>query len=204
MIVLYKVISILIIFINYSYANDIDIQKQLDAQKEIIDEQAKRIDQLEIIIEELKTVLPRAEINNAAINSDKKNENETSSSKTDDIISASKNKKYNPETAFFGPLPQLRSADGKYSAGIMGLIQLESAVYNQEANYNTNNDLSDGFIVRRAGLTLAGVSEKDWICFLSYDYADSGDNPHDGLRAAMAIYRYLNSRKSIRVDWVHA
>ena len=50
MIVLYKVISILIIFINYSYANDIDIQKQLDAQKEIIDEQAKRIDQLEIII----------------------------------------------------------------------------------------------------------------------------------------------------------
>ena len=78
MIVLYKVISILIIFINYSYANDIDIQKQLDAQKEIIDEQAKRIDQLEIIIEELKTVLPRAEINNATINSDKKKENETS------------------------------------------------------------------------------------------------------------------------------
>ena len=83
----------------------------------------------------------------------------------------------------------MRSKDGKYSAGIMGLIQLESAVYNQEANYNTNNDLSDGFIVRRAGLTLAGVSEKDWIWFLSYDYADSGDNPHDGLRAAMAIYR---------------
>ena len=77
------------------------------------------------------------------------------------------------------------------SAGIMGLIQLESAVYNQEANYNTNNDLSDGFIVRRAGITLAGVSEKDWIWFLSYDYADSGDNPHDGLRAAMAIYRGL-------------
>ena len=89
MIVLYKVIGILFIFINYSYANDIDIQKQLDAQKEIIDDQAKRIDQLEIIIEELKTVLPRAEINNATINSDKKNENETSSSKTDDIISAS-------------------------------------------------------------------------------------------------------------------
>ena len=109
--------------------------------------------------------------------------------KSEDVISSSKNKIYNPETAFFGPLPQLRSADGKYSAGVMGLIQLESAVYNQEANYNTNNDLSDGFIVRRAGLTFAGVSEKDWIWFLSYDYADSGDNPHDGLRAAMAIYR---------------
>ena len=111
MIILYKVIGILIIFMNYSNANDIDIQKQLDVQKEIINEQAKRIDQLEIIIEELKKILPRSEINNATINTDKKNENETSSSKTDDIISASKNKKYNPETAFFGPLPQLRSKD---------------------------------------------------------------------------------------------
>ena len=89
MIVLYRVISILIIFMSYSYANDIDIQKQLDVQKEIIDQQAKRIDQLEIIIEELQKILPRSDINNATINSDKKNE--TSSSKTDDIISASKN-----------------------------------------------------------------------------------------------------------------
>ena len=60
------------IFMNYSNANDIDIQKQLDVQKEIINEQAKRIDQLEIIIEELKKILPRSEINNATINTDKK------------------------------------------------------------------------------------------------------------------------------------
>ena len=57
MIVLYRVISILIIFMSYSYANNIDIQKQLDVQKEIIDQQAKRIDQLEIIIEELKKIV---------------------------------------------------------------------------------------------------------------------------------------------------
>ena len=190
MIILYKLLIILITFVNYSYANNIDIQKQLDIQNEIIDIQSKRIDQLEIIIKELKNNIPSTEhSNNSQTSQVEEKQEEILNEKSEDVISSSKNKIYNPETAFFGPLPQLRSADGKYSAGVMGLIQLESAVYNQDANYNTNNDLSDGFIVRRAGLTLAGVSEKDWIWFLSYDYADSGDNPHDGLRAAMGIYR---------------
>ena len=61
-----------------------------------------------------------------------------------DMVSSNKGKFYNPETAFFGPLPQLKSPDGKYTVGIMGLIQLDAGIYNQEANYNTNNDLSDG------------------------------------------------------------
>ena len=188
MLFLVRLLIVFFALINYSYANN-TIQEQLDLQKEIIEVQAERIDQLEVIIRELKDNLNLSK-NDDKLNSSQKEKNAQSSiNKAEDVISSSRNKKYNPETAFFGPLPQLRSADGKYSAGIMGLIQLESAVYNQEANYNTNNDLSDGFIVRRAGLTLAGVSEKDWIWFLSYDYADSGDNPHDGLRAAMGIYR---------------
>ena len=187
---IFRILIIFCFLIKYSYANNDDIQKQLDIQKEIIENQAKRIDQLEVIIKELKNNLPTIDKNdNDEAIKIEKNQEEAIVDKSEDVISVSKNKKYNPETAFFGPLPQLRSSDGKYSAGVMGLIQLESAIYNQEANYNTNNDLSDGFIVRRAGLTFAGVSEKDWIWFLSYDYADSGDNPHDGLRAAMAIYR---------------
>lgn len=185
---LLKVSLFILVIINYSYANN-NIQEQLDIQKEVIESQAKRIDQLEVIIKELKDNLISVENKDSLEDNSKEKASESLSKKTEDVISSSKSKKYNPETAFFGPLPQLRSADGKYSAGFMGLIQLESAVYNQEANYNTNNDLSDGFIVRRAGLTFAGVSEKDWIWFLSYDYADSGDNPHDGLRAAMTIYR---------------
>ena len=166
MIILYKLLIILITFVNYSYANNIDIQKQLDIQNEIIDIQSKRIDQLEIIIKELKNNIPSTEhSNNSQTSQVAEKQEEILIEKSDDVISSSKNKIYNPETAFFGPLPQLRSADGKYSAGVMGLIQLESAVYNQDANYNTNNDLSDGFIVRRAGLTLAGVSEKTGFGF---------------------------------------
>ena len=165
------------------------LQEQINAQQNIINDQSKRIDELEILIKNLQKGVSEDKINvidNAEVL--KKQDNDASDQEDGDMVAA-KGKIYNPETAFFGPLPQLRSPDGKYSLGLMGLIQLDGAIYNQEPNYNTNNDLSDGFIVRRAGLTAAGVSEKDWIWFLSYDYADSGDNPHDGLRAAMAIYR---------------
>ena len=135
MIVLYKLLIILLAFVNYSHANNIDIQKQLDIQNEIIEIQSKRIDQLEIIIKELKNNIPSIEHgNNTQVSQIEENQEEIVSEKSEDVISTSKNKIYNPETAFFGPLPQLRSADGKYSAGLMGLIQLESAIYNQEAN----------------------------------------------------------------------
>ena len=64
MIILYKLLILLITFVNYSYANNIDIQKQLDIQNEIIDIQSKRIDQLEIIIKELKNNIPSTEHSN--------------------------------------------------------------------------------------------------------------------------------------------
>jgi phosphate-selective porin OprO/OprP len=188
------VMYIIILFyaiLNFSYADELTLQKQIDAQQEIIENQSKRIDELEVLIKGIKNDVIDDNINIKTSNNekDKNVEIEPTNKDMEDMVVSAKGKKYNPETAFFGPLPQLRSSDGKYSLGLMGLIQLDGAIYNQEANYNTNNDLSDGFIVRRAGLTAAGVSEKDWIWFLSYDYADSGDNPHDALRAAMGIYR---------------
>ena len=73
----------------------------------------------------------------------------------------------------------------------MGLVQLDSALYDHQPNASTSTELASGFIVRRAVLTLAGVSDKDWIWFLSYNYASGGENPNDGLGAAMAIYRGL-------------
>ena len=185
------IIILSLLFINNrAIADEYSLQKQLNKQNDIIEAQSKRIDELEVFIKEYKNNLSK---NDLIKTTSKKNPNNTKEVKvqeaTTDMVSSSEGKLYNPETAFFGPLPQLKSADGKYTLGMMGLIQLDSGFYNQESNLNTNNDLSDGFIVRRAGLTLAGVSEKDWIWFLSYDYADSGENPNDGLRAAMGIYR---------------
>ena len=47
----------------------------------------------------------------------------------------------------------------------MGLVQLDSALYDHQPNASTSTELASGFIVRRAVLTLAGVSDKDWIWF---------------------------------------
>ena len=183
--------SLILIFINsIALADEHSLQRQLNKQSEIIKAQSKRIDELEVFIKEFKNNLTRNELIKITTKENLDNIKEIKTpNKTVDMVSSGKEKSYNPETAFFGPLPQLKSTDGKYTLGMMGLIQLDAGIYNQEANLSTNNDLSDGFIVRRAGLTLAGVSEKDWIWFLSYDYADSGENPNDGLRAAMGIYR---------------
>lgn len=173
-----------------SYADNSLLQEQLNTQRKIMELQSKRIDELEFLIKEFQKNLPKKEdIKDVSVEDLDTNEKDKANDISVDMVSSNKGKFYNPETAFFGPLPQLKSPDGKYTLGLMGLIQLDAGIYNQEANYNTNNDLSDGTRVRRAGLTLAGISEKDWIWFLSYDYADSGDNPHDGLRAAMGIYR---------------
>jgi len=184
---------VFIVYCNSLFADDLSIQEQLNIQKQTIEEQNKRIDELEKLIRSLKISEDTNIVNN---NNTENNISETSSEEKinedqGDIAASSKGKIYNPEKAFFGPLPQLRSKDGKYSAGLMGLVQLDSAVYDHQPNTTTDTELASGFIVRRAVLTLAGVSDKDWIWFLSYNYANGGENPNDGLGAAMAIYRGL-------------
>ena len=185
---------VFIIYCNSLFAKDLSIQEQLNIQKQIIEEQNKRIDELEMLIKSLKksedvnlTNDKNNFDNKVAENSFEENKNEDQG----DIASSTKGRIYNPEKAFFGPLPQLKSNDGKYSAGLMGLVQLDAAVYDHQPNASTTTELASGFIVRRAVLTLAGVSDEDWIWFLSYNYANGGENPNDGLGAAMAIYRGL-------------
>ena len=188
------IVSIILILSTNLFAEDISVQDQLDKQNQIINEQNKRIEELEKIIQ---TLIVKDKNNQQEIseNNNKENKDTKKAINNDedqgDIAASSKGKIYNPEKAFFGPLPQLRSNDGNYSAGLMGLVQLDSALYDHQPNASTSTELASGFIVRRAVLTLAGVSDKDWIWFLSYNYANGGENPNDGLGAAMAIYRGL-------------
>ena len=185
---------IIIKLISVSFAEDnISVEDLINKQLKIIEEQDKRIKNLENIVNELKNKIDNQNVNNtneaSSTPSSNSERNLSESSNESEIGSSSSQKVYNPEKAFFGPLQPLKSKDGNYTAGFMGLIQLDGALHNQEANYTNNNDLSDGFIVRRAVLTLAGLSEKDWIWFLAYNYASEGDYPKNGLGAAMAIYR---------------
>ena len=97
-----RVLIILCLIMSSSYAKNNDIQKQLDIQNEIIEIQSKRIDQLEIIIKELKNNIPsRVNSNNSHSDQTEEKQEEIVTEKSEDVISSSKNKIYNPETAFF-------------------------------------------------------------------------------------------------------
>ena len=178
-----------IIFLsNNSFAEEISVIDLMEKQLKIIEEQNKKIKNLENLVNELSKKINN--MNSGVDVQSEKDDNEVKvmeNTNESEIGSSSSQKIYNPEKAFFGPLQPLKSKDGNYTAGFMGLVQLDWAIHDQQANYNNNNDLSDGFIVRRAVLTLAGLSEKDWIWFLSYNYANEGDYPKNGLGAAMAI-----------------
>ncbi len=97
------------------------------------------------------------------------------------------NGKYDPENSFFGPTARLVSADGRYSTGINGLLQLEAGSFDSKG-FN-GQDFSSGSKVRRGNLTLSSVIDRDWIMFLSYAFGDGGESPRNGLRAAAALYR---------------
>ena len=202
-----KLMKILLIFLiillssiyNTSWSDDISVIDLINKQLDIIEEQDKKIRKLDNLVKELSEKIDSISENNKSIpqniskkqgeKKDKKEIELADKVNESEISSPVSQKIYNPEKAFFGPLQPLKSKDGNYTAGIMGLVQLDAATHNQEGNKNTGNDLSDGFIVRRAVLTLAGLSEKDFIWFLSYNYANGGDYPKSGLGAAAVIYR---------------
>ena len=149
---------------NIAIADEGSLQEQINAQQNIINDQSKRIDELEILIKNLQKGVSEDNINvidNAEVL--KKQDNDASVIEEGDMVAA-KGKIYNPETAFFGPLPQLRSPDGKYSLGLMGLIQLDGAIYNQEPNYNTNNDFDVIFSLINAANFLNIKSLLDLLC----------------------------------------
>ena len=122
-------ISLLLIFTTKVFATDSSIQDQLNKQTQIIEEQNKRIEHLEKII---KSLMLQDDQNNDVASEATTKANINNDDNQGDIAASSKGKIYNPEKAFFGPLPQLRSNDGRYSAGLMGLVQLDSALYDHE------------------------------------------------------------------------
>lgn len=99
---------------------------------------------------------------------------------------------YDPERAFFGPLPHLRSDDGGYSVGFSGLVQADAGFYVQDAqggNATTQSlipDFNSGTNVRRAVIGVNGTILEDFLYAFSYDFHDTGAA---GVRAALVAYR---------------
>ena len=107
---------------------------------------------------------------------------------------------YDYDKAFFGPIGPLTSSDGRFKTFLYGNLQTDLAAYNQSGDWEgifgddyyigkDDTDFSGGGKMRRASFGIASVIEQDWIVFMSYNLADSGDRVDSGLRAAAIVYR---------------
>ncbi len=98
---------------------------------------------------------------------------------------------YDPEKAFFGPLPRYRTPDGNISAGAGLLLQFDAGRYaSTDARPGTVIDrLEDGLRDRRAILLANALLYNEFILFGTWDFFDRGDRFTDGLRSAMLAWR---------------
>ncbi len=107
---------------------------------------------------------------------------------------------YNYDKAFFGPIGPLTSSDGRFKTFLYGNLQTDLAAYSESGDWEgifgddyyigkDDTDFSGGGKMRRASFGVASVIEQDWIVFMSYNLADSGEQVDSGLRAAAIVYR---------------
>jgi phosphate-selective porin OprO and OprP len=73
----------------------------------------------------------------------------------------------------------LESADGQYSIGLTGRLQLDFGGYpgfHQDSHFASPSDLNDGVNARRARLGVIGKFAGDWNYTFIYDFGGSNDN----------------------------
>ena len=101
---------------------------------------------------------------------------------------------YDPERAFFGPLPRITTRDGNLSVGAGLLLDFDAGHYGKSgARAGTPiDDLEGGVRDRRAVLLANALLFKDIIVFGSWNLTDREDRFSDGLRSFVLIYRGLD------------
>ena len=98
---------------------------------------------------------------------------------------------YDPEKAFFGPLPRYTSSDGNISLGAGLVLDFDAGHYGASgAREGTAIDgLEDGVRDRRLVLLANALLYEDFILFGSWNFTDREDRFSDGLRSVVMIYR---------------
>jgi len=98
---------------------------------------------------------------------------------------------YDPEKAFFGPLPRYVSPGGNMSAGAGFLVQMDGGGYDRSGAEDGTviDSMSGGKQGRRAILIANGLFYNDYIFFGTWDFLDRGERFSDGLRSAMFAWR---------------
>ena len=101
---------------------------------------------------------------------------------------------YDPERAFFGPLPRLSTRDGNLSVGAGLVMDFDAGFYGKsDTRGDTSIDnLENGVRDRRAVVLANALLFKDFIVFGSWNFTDREDRFRDGLRSIVLIYRGLD------------
>jgi phosphate-selective porin OprO/OprP len=85
----------------------------------------------------------------------------------------------------------LTSDDGRYSIGLVGLIQFDSGAYldfHPDSPLAGPQELSNGINARRARIGVAGTAAGDWSYAFIYDGGNSQDTSAKGIETAQVIY----------------
>ena len=98
---------------------------------------------------------------------------------------------YDPERAFFGPLPRLSTRDGNLSVGAGLVLDFDTGFYGKsDTRGDTSIDnLENGVRDRRAVLLANALLFKNFIVFGSWNFTDRENRFSDGLRSIVLIYR---------------
>ena len=98
---------------------------------------------------------------------------------------------YDPERAFFGPLPRYTTKDGNLSLGAGLILDFDAGHYGKSDTRGDTaiDDLEDGVRDRRVVLLANALLYKDFIVFGSWNFTDREGRFSDGLRSAVIIYR---------------
>ena len=98
---------------------------------------------------------------------------------------------YDPEKAFFGPLPRYTTKDGNLSVGAGLILDFDAGHYGKSGTRGDTaiDGLEDGVRDRRAVVLANALLYKDFIVFGSWNLTDRDNRFSDGLRSAVVIYR---------------
>ena len=98
---------------------------------------------------------------------------------------------YDPEKAFFGPLPRYTTKDGNLSLGAGLVLDFDGGYYgtSDTRDGTTIDGLESGVRDRRVVLLANALLYKDFIVFGSWNFTDREDRFRDGLRSVVLIYR---------------
>ena len=92
---------------------------------------------------------------------------------------------------------EMESADGRYSIGLTGVLQLDAGGYlgfHPDSAAAGPQELSNGVNARRARIGIVGTADGDWGFALVWDAGNSSDETPKGLQTAQIVYNRVRGR----------